>query len=495
MIEEEFGWWPSIAVDPLGGVHVVWSAGQQRDHGFPVDVLMYRYNGDDGWGDASDVLAARDFGYTVRNGVTVTPDGMVHVVYRNWVEIFYARAPLDAASSPQMWTRPRLISGMEAAYYADIASDSQGVLHAVWSAQASTTIEYGANLDCLACSDVYYRRSEDGGKSWSAPIDLSRSAWGSVKPRVRAYDDGTVYVTWEEGFDWYVSSGDVKGVGVIISNDGGVTWGDPVHFGRPVYNPSAIRLAFGEEARWFGDDAPQEIALSKDGAGNLVIAYRRVVDATRSLLDRRLYYQVSRDGGGTWSAPDVIEGAVSRSSQDTGLDSFDMVTDSAGNLHLAFVGAGNEDETGTSVFHVVWDGDSWGEPERVYYSEDYSEWPRLAIDSGDGLHLVWHVRPANQVFSLSGSAGDIDVWYAARPGGPLREATLAPTPTPSPTVTLAPTATRNATPYPTPPPAAPGFSGRSTVDEAATQIVLVAVLPVLALVVIVMLLRRFRPRS
>jgi hypothetical protein len=481
VLEDSFGWWPSIALDPLGAVHVVWSGGQERTDRFPLDVVLYRRRDREGWTVTNDVQASPGEGWTARNGITVSPDGRLHLLYRRRTMIAYSSAPIRSAWSAAAWSAPRLLAYGDP-YYADITSDRQGVLHVVWNSLMTDT-DYGSNEDCLSCSDIYYRRSEDGGRTWTVPVNLTRTKWGSVKPRVRVDEEDTVYVTWEEGYDWFAGSGEPQGVGLIISRDGGRVWGGP--------------KLFGVDAGAWDDDvphAPQEIAFGIDGLGNLVVVYHRVQNAARITDDRHVYYQVSNDDGTAWSEPAVIPGVGARTGPDTGLDSYDMASDSQGHLHLVFVGARDEDDEGTGVFHVEWDGDSWGTPEEVYHTEDYCEWPRIAVDSGDGLHLVWHERRRGEIF-FAYQTRTIRVMYAERPGRPVAGATLVPTATIGPTTSPIPTPMVARTPNPTYVPSDESFTGRATADEAATTRLLIAILPVLVLVVSVLLLRGFRIRG
>ncbi len=479
VIESEFGWWPSLALDPLGGVHVVWSAGQQRDHDFPVDVLMYRYKGPGGWSVGRDVLASNDYGFTVRNGITVTADGMVHAVFRSRNSILYTEAAIGDAAFPQGWTSPRLVS-TGTAYYTDLAASPRGTLHLVFSSATSLRSEFGNLPECPACSEVQYRRSDDGGQTWSAIKFISKTQWGSEKPRLWVDNENDIYVTWDEGIDFIIGVGQLQGVSLVASHDGGKTWEEPVTFGP---------MEIGEESLF-----PQEVTFGKDGNGNLVVVYHLVFDTIHRSRDRAVYYQVSDDEGKTWTEPQAIPGVFARPGPNTGLDDYDMARDSQGNLHLALVGTLTEDEEGSSVIHLEWDGESWGTAEVVYQSENYNEWPRIRVDAGDGLHMVWHDRRSDEIYA-GGAGSTLQVFYAERPGRPLPEATLAPTATPPPTATplLLPTPIRN-TPIATAVPWDGTSVGRSTVDEAAASVVLVAVVPVLVLIAAVLLLWGFRIR-
>jgi hypothetical protein len=99
----------------------------------------------------------------------------------------------------------------------------------------------------------------------------------------------------------------------------------------------------------------------------------------------RINYVESADGV-LWSQPRRLPGIKAGVARP--YDMYDMVTDSAGHVHLVVVGylAGSD---AMRVLHTEWNGWSWSSPETITTSPPYPEYPRLALSQGNRLHVVW----------------------------------------------------------------------------------------------------------
>jgi len=331
------------------------------------------------------------------------------------------------------------------------------------------------NALCPNCSDIFYRRSTDNGATWSAPVNLSRSPTGSNKPQIKLDGKGGVYVTWDEGWDFYTGRGSPQSVAYAYSFDNGQTWSAPTIFRAPIPVGAA-----------------QQITLGVGSASQLVIVWR--VEAGLRPESREVYYQVSNDRGQTWSAPRRLEGINARDWL-TGLDNYTTATDSAGHVHLALVTQTDEiTSTQYSLVHLEWDGLRWSAPEAVFTSEDLPEWPRLAIGGGNQVFLTWFVRPKEEIWS----GGHYTVWAShMEADAPRIVSTPLPTPLPSPTPTpILPTPT--STPLPLPPRVngeEEEIGGRPNLDYGAVVTMAMAALPAMLWLAVVIGVRRFRHRG
>src|SRR5262249_38175411 len=129
------------------------------------------------------------------------------LLVRSQLQIDYLHAPLDRAETVGSWSEARRINNQRTVYYDALAADSTGALHAFWN-ESILEDPKKPNKDCPGCSDLFYRRTADGGKTWSAPINLSQSPEGSAKPQVKIGKDGELHVVWDEGRDTIVGKGD-----------------------------------------------------------------------------------------------------------------------------------------------------------------------------------------------------------------------------------------------------------------------------------------------
>ncbi len=182
-----------------------------------------------------------------------------------------------------------------------ILTDREGGVFLVWSDS-----RHGAD-------DVFFARSEDGGKRWTSPTRLSRRPRGgtvSTFPHMALAPDGRVHVAWQDRRngrdDIYMN----------ISADRGKTW------------------------------LEQDIRLDRDDAGTGISQTPYVVTRKdghvavvwsddRSGFDR-LLLNWSRDGGRTWLDEEVV------------VDDTTAAGDLARNGRLAW------DQTG-GVLHAVWE--------------------------------------------------------------------------------------------------------------------------------------------
>ena len=93
----------------------------------------------------------------------------------------------------------------------DVGKD--GVVHVAWTGGISS----GASS--ISGQRVYYSKSEDGGTSFSDPIQLNTNSSWDYGPDVAAGPDGAVYVVWEDHNDF---------VSLARSTDDGDSFSDPV---------------------------------------------------------------------------------------------------------------------------------------------------------------------------------------------------------------------------------------------------------------------------
>lgn len=281
------------------------------------------------------------------------------------------------------------------------------------------------NVVCPLCADIFYSHSTDGGKSWSPPINLSNSFTGSVKPQLHLGGGGNVYVTWEEGEDWYAHQGYPTDSRFAHSPDGGNTWTDSTVFS-------------------FAQDTPQQITLGVGRPGELVVVWRLPEE-------NRFYYQFSVDNGASWSQPKHIPGVVAKPWEHFSLDAYDAATDSAGHVHLLVLGRLFPGEKDLALIHLEWDGSEWSLPTRIYASSDPPEWPSIDVGVGNKVYATWFTRDQEHI--SESEKGRYKVWVSfyqadapSQPFSPLQVQTptlastdleqVSSTPEPTPTLTI-----------------------------------------------------------
>lgn len=436
----------TIAADPQGNVHVMWSQATAED---PLaansDALFYtRWDGES-WTSPIDVLVSPDGKGAGSPELATTPDGMVHAI---WVTggligstLLYSHAPACCADKPQNWSPPVALDSSVLDTAALIA-DTTGRLHVAYAPRDRP-------------STVAYLRSDDGGATWPTQVDVSADSLSGdeyvISPRLAADERGRVHMVWS------VQPAPGRYVMYARSDDGGDSWSTPQVIDswanaayRPEYGPTLIDVeAHGQD----------EVHLIWDGAPT---------------VERN--HSWSSDGGDTWSAPQVVFPEVTKLGR-SGWN--DMVFDSSGALHaVSLVGTGG-------ALHSQWDGRVWSASKDISKSAQFPadagpEFLQSALSLGNRLHVTW----------LSKSNRPFTVWYVE---GITAAPAVAPQPLtvvrPTPSVTPAPIANAESTPTaaPTLPQGLNPTPLRSQASSAAA--VLAGLVPALLLVAAVVIYR------
>jgi hypothetical protein len=241
--------------------------------------------------------------------------------------------------------------------------------------------------------DILFARSDDGGRSFETPINLSQSVGGDGKGRINkeiwhngsldlvAGPDGTVYAAWTEydGPLWFSRS-----------LDGGKRFSRPVRV--------AEKVATADPAR-----APS-LALAPDRT--LYLAW---TVGDNDAAD--IHLAKSTDGGRTFDAPRVVGPSKAYS------DAPKLAVDAAGVLHLAYAESSGGPFAGYQIRYTrSADGARTFQPPREIsrpMPESFAgaAFPSLSIDGQGRLYVVWELYgdarkpPRGLALSISSDGG------------------------------------------------------------------------------------------
>jgi hypothetical protein len=278
--------------------------------------------------------------------IAVDSTGRLHVVWRDDTpgkgEIYYKRST-DGGST---WTaNKRLTWDSRWASFPTIAVDTSGSLHVFW------------NTGDTAYAQIYYKRSTDGGNSWTGNRRLSWTQ-GNESPEIAVDSSGNLHLVWYSPLGTYLETFYRK------STDGGSTW-----------TPSKkITFTFGQVSGF--------PVIAADPSGNIHVVWNEDV----WVGDWRVYHKKSSDGGATWSTSKKVSwlAGVSRYPR--------IAVDSYGNVYVVYYyGPIEYEDTDYEIYYrkSTDAGVTWMPGKRLTWNSVLSQNPIIAVDSTNNLHLVW----------------------------------------------------------------------------------------------------------
>ena len=271
-------------------------------------------------------------------------------------------------------------------------ASSGSVVHAVWF-----------DLRNDGNSEIYYKRSTDEGESWGADTRLTYQTDMSRFPAI-AVSGSIVHVIWEDTRDWYTQLYYKRSI------DGGINWGADTRLSNVnsmMVEASVTTSGSGVYLVWVDDrNGNYEIyyKCSTDGGENWSADKRLTNDNANSRLpsvtvsgsdvhvvweDRRdrdgyneVYYKKSTDGGITWE-PDM------RLSNNTYIyGSWNASVSSSGSLVFVAWMDNRDGDNELYCRRSIDGGVNWGAETRLTNNIGSSESPSVVV-SGSVVHAVW----------------------------------------------------------------------------------------------------------
>ena len=340
-----------VAIDDT--VHVVWFDDREEDY-----QIYYKRSIDGGLTWEADIRlteAPEDSKYP---SVAVSGPN-VHVIWQDNrdgdYQIYYKRST-DGGVTWETDTRLTYVSANT--WYSSVASLNNTV-HAVWYDSRDGNTE------------IYYKRSPDGGLTWEPDIRLTNDQATSRRASI-ALSETNVHVVWEDDRDE-----DYYQIYYKRSPDGGATWETDTRLTNTLddtYYPCIAVSGSIVHVVWYDN---------RDG-------------------DREIYYKRSNDAGITWET-DV------RLTNDPASSNYPSVTVSGSNVHLVW----RDTRVGDNEVYYkrsIDEGTTWGPDERLTYNPANLKYPCVAI-SNSTVHVVWQdIRDGNwEIYYKHNPTGSVGI--------------------------------------------------------------------------------------
>ena len=362
---------PILVTDENRTVHAFSSQWVGDDSDSTKAVMYTLWTLEQGWSVPVDVLVSPVAEARVTSAY-LDKKGVMHLIFfgGNGIsgDIYYSRAPANSAGNARSWSAPILVG--------ENAGDPEGAVLVV-NEQVISIVYYGIRDG----NGVYVVTTDDDGNTWSNPIPifLSDSEAPTISGlRVIESETGWLHAIWNVNN----RAGQGRGIYYARSENGDLQWGDPV------------LLAMAQEG--LGTQTPT------------VIEYDGVLFAVFN-LPPKITMRRSMDNGVTWDDPVIMF------PRHVGVNgSLSLVVDGSDDLHLLFGQriTGSPDIHG--MWHSVWSGNRWTEPDavvkgpRVLDKEGYSGFDpyeaRAVVSQGNVLLVTWRTDPGN--------IRDNGVWYS-----------------------------------------------------------------------------------
>ncbi len=340
--------YPAIAVDSYNNIHVVLFDDTPGNNEI---YYMRSTNGGVTWSLPTRLTWTSS--YSESPAIAIDCYNDIHVV---WVEgtpgnaeIYYQQSPDGGAT----WSKiQRLTWTSGASDCPAITIDSSNKIHVVWH-------DYTPGAP-----EIYYKKSPDGGTTWSATKNVSLTSGHSYTPAIAPDSGNAIHIVWHD-----FTNGPAE-IYYKKSPDGGTTWG------------ASKRLTWT-----LGDSASPAIAL--DSGNNIYVVWK---DETSGKSE--IYFRKSASGGATW-------GVAQRLTWNSGWsEKPELAIDSGNAIHIVWY----DDTPGNAeIFYKrsTNGGTTWGSTQRLTWNSGWSGYPAIAIDSSKTIHVVWYDT----------TTGNFDIYY------------------------------------------------------------------------------------
>jgi len=202
---------PAIAIDSHNHIHLVWSD-------WTNDPQIYYKRSTDGGTTWTTKRLTYSSGWSFMPALAIGSNDHIHLVWHDYTpgkpEVYYKKST-DGGTT---WTQKRLTYSEGNSAVTSIALDSQNHIHVAWGDDTPGNYE------------IFYKKSTNGGTSWTSKRLTYNSGWSS-NPALAIDSNDYIHMVWLDD-----SLGSNQEIYYKRSTDGGVTWTTKRLTYSPVYS-------------------------------------------------------------------------------------------------------------------------------------------------------------------------------------------------------------------------------------------------------------------
>ena len=297
---------PSMAVNPRDDKNIVVAWQQDRSFASRGNVVSYSHDGGSTWHEVTvpgastctpGQLGVADAWLTFDKAGTVYLASLVGRpdVDGGIVSAVIVNRSVDGGATWSAATQVTDFTSFDDQESITADPNRAGVVYATWD---RSDADCDNSVSCSAA--LYFSRSIDGGRTWSAPSPVAPSSQGQIDARVVILPSGALRLFYEE---LPPSTGENQGgvtrdLKMVSSSDGGATWGAP----QAVMQ---LRHFLPADASGHQFDTHYDEAVTADQRGTLYVVSTENTSAA-SDTPSTVNLRISRDGGSTWTQPKII---------------------------------------------------------------------------------------------------------------------------------------------------------------------------------------------
>lgn len=327
---------PAIAVDSMGRLHLVWNDETPGNY-----EIYYKKSTNAGSTWTATKRLTWTSGPTWATAIAVDLSDRIHVVWENAGPGNYEAYYKKSTDGGETWSTTRRLTWMSGeSRGAKTAVDSAGHLHVTWC--DDTPGDY----------EIYHKKSTDGGVHWTSAKRLTWTTGFSAWPDIAASPTGDIHIVWSD---------DASGTEQIYykrSSDGGESW-------SPL-----------KKLTWVSSDLEgQDIVAGTSSCLHLI--WRGNAPG-----NYEIYYKRNKDGGETWTAAERLTWTAESSVCPA------MAAHPSGPLSIVWTD--NTPGNWEIFYKKSTDGGlAWTSQKRLTWTSGYSYSPALVVDYSGLVHLVW----------------------------------------------------------------------------------------------------------